>query len=58
MDPDNWDRVQQLFLSAADLAAGERGRFLDSACANDPELRAEVESLLSADQHGGEAISA
>src|SRR2546422_420659 len=58
MGPDNWDRVQALFLSAADLPAGEREAFLASACADSPQLRAEVESLLGSDARSGDAISA
>lgn len=46
---ENWQRVQSLFLEAADLSAAERVRFLDQACAGDAEVRREVESLLSHD---------
>ena len=53
---DTWDRIQSLFLSAADLSPEEQARFLDSACANDAELRREVESLLAADLKQGENI--
>ncbi len=42
------ERVAELFARAGDLAAGERSSFLDGECAGDPELRAEVESLLAA----------
>src|SRR5215467_432394 len=45
----NWQRVQRLFLEAADLSPDERVRFLDSACGDDPEIRREVESLLTHD---------
>ena len=43
------DRVQSLFDQAVVLPPEERGTFLDSACASDPGLRAEVESLLACD---------
>lgn len=43
-------RVEELFNAAVELAPSERRRFLDSACAGDPGLRAEVESLLAHDQ--------
>jgi Tol biopolymer transport system component len=46
---EHWQRVQALFLEAVNLSAEERARLLDNACASDPELRHEVESLLSHD---------
>ena len=46
---DNWDQVQELFFAAADLPAAEQRRFLEEACAGDPDLRREVDSLLTAD---------
>src|SRR5436305_9749862 len=57
MQPHTWDRVQRLFLSAADLPAGEQARYLDQACGGDRQLRAEVESLLASDRKDGEGIS-
>src|SRR5579872_894949 len=57
MEPDNWHRVERLFLEAADLPAEEQKRFLESACSGDAELRAEVDSLLASDRQNGEAIS-
>ena len=44
-----WGRLQELFHRAAPLALGERERLLARECADDPELRREVESLLAAD---------
>src|SRR5262245_66299907 len=43
------ERVWDAFDRAADLPPGERAAFLEEACAGDPELRAEVESLLAHD---------
>ncbi|HWM89328.1 MAG TPA: protein kinase [Thermoanaerobaculia bacterium] len=48
-DPERWQRIEALFDEALDLPAGERGAFLDEACAGDPELRAQVEAMLAAD---------
>jgi len=48
--PGNWEKVQEIFFAAADLPAGEQRRFIESACAGDPDLRREVASLLVADQ--------
>ena len=49
----DWQRVQDIFLSVADLPAGERK--LAEICGGDAELIAEVESLLRAD--GGSALT-
>jgi WD40 repeat protein/predicted Ser/Thr protein kinase len=43
------DRVQHLFDQAVVLPADQRAAFLETACAGDPALRAEVESLLACD---------
>src|SRR5579872_635889 len=46
---DSWERVQEIFLEAADLRPPERAAYLDSACGDDAGLRLEVESLLEED---------
>jgi WD40 repeat protein/serine/threonine protein kinase len=43
------DRVQRLFDQAVLLPPQQRAAFLETACAGDPYLRAEVESLLACD---------
>jgi serine/threonine protein kinase/Tol biopolymer transport system component len=43
---ERWERVKRLVDEALALDSGQRARFLDEACVGDPELRAEVESLL------------
>ena len=43
------DRVQELFDQAVGLPPSQRAAFLEAACADDPDLRAEVESLLASD---------
>jgi serine/threonine protein kinase len=48
MDADRWRQIEQLYHSALERPAAERGSFLDQACAADPELWREVESLLAA----------
>jgi hypothetical protein len=57
MPAENWDRVQEIFLGAADLAESDQAGFLDSACGGDRELLREVESLLQADRAGRTIIS-
>jgi serine/threonine-protein kinase len=48
MDADRWSEVQELLHEVLALSPEERGAFLIERCAHDPELRAEVESLLAA----------
>jgi eukaryotic-like serine/threonine-protein kinase len=48
-DP-HWEQVKELLHRAMQIAPEERARFLDEACPADPALRAEVESLLSANE--------
>ncbi len=47
MKRERWRRVEELYHSALEKDEGERGSFLEGACAGDDELRQEVESLLS-----------
>jgi len=47
MTPDRWERVQEVFAAATEREPGSRAAFLEEACRGDPELRKEVESLLS-----------
>ncbi len=41
--------AEQLFEAARDLKPAERAAFLDKECNGDPELKREVEALLSGD---------
>src|SRR5579871_2104985 len=54
---DRWEKVNNLFLAAAELAPGEREGFLAGACVGDPSLREEVETLLAADSRSDEGIA-
>ena len=49
MDVARWTQIQTLFESALDRDPDERDAFLQTACADDPDLLAEVRSLLAAD---------
>ncbi|HEX8560234.1 MAG TPA: protein kinase, partial [Pyrinomonadaceae bacterium] len=57
MTPERWRRIKELFHAAAGLAPAARGAFLDANCADDAEARAEVESLLAADEREGDFLS-
>jgi serine/threonine protein kinase len=44
----NWNQIKSTVADALELPRDQRAGFLDRACAGDPELRREVESLLAA----------
>jgi serine/threonine protein kinase len=46
MTPERWRRVREVFDEAVECSTAERPSFLDRATAGDPDLRAEVDSLL------------
>jgi len=50
---ERWRLVKEIFQAAIELPAGERAAYLASACAGDPALLAEVESLIAAHQQTG-----
>jgi len=51
---DQWARIKEIVGAALDRNPTERPAFLDQACAQDVELRAEVESLLAAHADAGD----
>jgi serine/threonine protein kinase len=46
MDPHLWQRIEELFNAALEVPPEKRRQFLDSACAGDQLMQAEVLSLL------------
>jgi eukaryotic-like serine/threonine-protein kinase len=58
MDAERARRLEELYHSALEHAAAERGAFLQSACGADAALRREVESLLAHDQEAENFIEA
>jgi serine/threonine protein kinase/tetratricopeptide (TPR) repeat protein len=57
MNSDRFQRCEELFHAAAALSDQEREAFLQRSCAADPQLRGEVERLLSAHARAGDFIS-
>ncbi len=51
--PRYWERLNEIFHAAVALPPGERAGLLDHACPDDPDLRAEVERLISAHERAG-----
>src|SRR3974390_3009238 len=47
MEPERWQKVEELYHAALEREESERAAFLEEACAGDPALRDEVESLLA-----------
>jgi Tol biopolymer transport system component/serine/threonine protein kinase len=58
MTPERWQQLKQIFQSALERNPAERSAFLSRACANDPALRSEVESLIASHDQAGESIEA
>ena len=56
MKAEQWHRVKEVCAEALDQPAAERAAFLDRACVDEPLVRAEVESLLTAHGQAGEFI--
>jgi Tol biopolymer transport system component len=46
LTPDRWQQIQSVFHAALEQDPDARAAFVATACTGDPELRAEVESLL------------
>src|SRR4051812_26404958 len=53
MIAERWQQIREIFDHALVLSADERLQFLDTACASDPELRREVDSLLFSHEEAG-----
>src|SRR5436190_1256765 len=58
MSPERWQQVEEVFQTALDHAPDERARFLAAACADDAELRGEVEALLAQYEAAGDFLDA
>jgi serine/threonine protein kinase/tetratricopeptide (TPR) repeat protein len=56
MTPERWQQIRNVFEHAEPLSELEREPYLARACANDPELRREVDSLLKAASAAGSAF--
>ena len=53
MKSDRLQQIEKLYHAANDLLPSERSRFLETACAGDPDLRREVAELLAQDEGEG-----
>ena len=51
------ERELAVFSAARQMPAGERGAFLDTACAGDPALRQRIQELLQASEAAGDFLN-
>ena len=58
MTPERWQQVEQLLQAALECEPAERVALLERECASDPDLREEVESLLSSAQETDSFLNA
>jgi eukaryotic-like serine/threonine-protein kinase len=57
MHPDQWRQVEELYYDALEVPEAGRAAFLAHVCADEPEARREVESLLAARNEAGGFLS-
>ncbi|MDX2032323.1 MAG: serine/threonine-protein kinase [Blastocatellia bacterium] len=57
MRPEKWQQINDLYFAALERDGLARAAFLEEACANDGDLRREVESLLESNEDAGEFLS-
>ena len=58
MTAEQWREVEQILAAAMELPQPKRRAYLDQTCEGRPAIRAEVDSLLAADEEAGDFIEA
>jgi eukaryotic-like serine/threonine-protein kinase len=58
LTPERWAQIEEIFHRATECPPAQCDSLLDEACGNDPELRREVQALLSFDASAGESVQA
>ena len=53
MKPEHWQQIKTLLQAALEREPQERSAFLKEACADDPSLQSEVESLIASHEQAG-----
>src|SRR5437870_13895666 len=46
MNPEFWEKLEELFQAAVDVAPDDRAAFVAQTCGGDDELRRELESMI------------
>jgi serine/threonine protein kinase len=54
--PEQWEQLREMFRVAIEHQPQQREAYLDQACANNPALRCEIESLLASHDRAGDFI--
>ncbi len=57
MTPERYRQIGELYHAALEVNADDRAAFLDGACAEDQELRREVESLIASHEQASDFIA-
>src|SRR5450631_2799092 len=52
MTPELWQRLKPLFHAALDREPGKRAQFVDQACADDADLKRQLNALIHAEEQG------
>src|ERR1043165_1449539 len=58
MTPERWRQVEEIFQAALDLSPEERVHYVSQVCAQDSQLKRDVESLLLQYDSAGELLDA
>ena len=58
LTPERWAQIEKLFHRAVECEPEGRPGLLDEVCSDDPELRREVEALLSCEASAGDHVQA
>ncbi len=56
MTPERWRQVEEIFQAALDLSPDERDRYVSRACADDADLKRDVQSLLVQHDSAGDLL--
>ncbi len=56
MRPERWQKIEELFQQATELPTDLRPSFIQRAAGHDPDLRQQLESLLSAHEKSGDFL--
>jgi hypothetical protein len=56
MDPNRWERIQEIFHHVSDLPRPQQGDYLEAACRGDESLHAELTTMLEKDARGSSIL--
>jgi serine/threonine protein kinase/tetratricopeptide (TPR) repeat protein len=56
MSSQRWQQLEEIFQTALDLSETDRSQFIDRVCGTDPDLRREVETLLTQYEEAGDLL--